>query len=120
MINPITRLWRNIGFSWLGYKAAWQTEWAFRAELVVGVPLLVLAVFLPITLPAKLMLMSSVVFVVFAELANTAIEAVVNRISEERHPLSGKAKDIGSGMVMLAVMNALVVWCSILYSCFAH
>ena len=39
----LARLWRNLGFSWQGLKACWQTEWAFRLEMVVGIPLLLVA-----------------------------------------------------------------------------
>lgn len=52
--------------------------------------------------------------VVLMELANTAIEVVVDRFSEEVHPLSKKAKDIGSAMVMFAIIMALLAWILVL------
>ena len=48
-------------------------------------------------------------------LLNSAIEAVVDRVSEERHELSKKAKDIGSALVFLALLHAGIVWAVILW-----
>ncbi len=115
MLNPITRLLRNTGYSWQGLKAVWQTEWAFRAEVVVAAPMAIIALLLPVSLPEKALLLSALLLVLLAELANTAIEVVINRISEERHPLSGKAKDIGSAMVFIALVNAGLIWLFILW-----
>lgn len=53
--------------------------------------------------------------IVLMELGNTAIEVVVDRISDEAHPLSKKAKDIGSAMVFVAIIMALVVWVLVLF-----
>jgi diacylglycerol kinase (ATP) len=50
------------------------------------------------------------VFVLIVELLNSAIETVVDRIGAERHPLSGRAKDMGSAAVMLALIAAATVW----------
>jgi diacylglycerol kinase (ATP) len=44
------------------------------------------------------------------ELVNSAIEAVVDRISTDQHPLSKHAKDLGSAVVLLAFIQAAVIW----------
>ncbi len=54
--------------------------------------------------------------VLCAELVNTALEAAVDRISLDIHPLARRAKDIGSAAVMLALVNAGVVWLLVLFS----
>lgn len=115
MINPVTRLWRNTKFSWQGFRAVWQSEWAFRAEVVVAVPMALAALLVPVDTIQRILLLSSLVFVLLAELVNTALEVIVNRISEEQHPLSGKAKDIGSAIVFLALVNAGLVWGLVLW-----
>jgi len=50
------------------------------------------------------------------ELINSGIEAVVDRISDEHHPLAGRAKDVGSAAVFLAFSNAAIVWAVILFT----
>jgi len=77
----------------------------------------IIALLLPVSLAEKALLLTTLALVLLAELANTAIEAVVNRISDERHELSGKAKDIGSAMVLVALVNAGIVWLLILWGC---
>lgn len=60
-------------------------------------------------------MLGSVVLVLIVELLNSAIEAVVDRIGVERHELSGRAKDIGSAAVMVALMLAGFTWLTILF-----
>lgn len=116
-MNAIHRLIRAFGYSWQGLRAAFETEWAFRAEIYVTPPMVLIALLLPVSLAEKALLISTLFLVLLAELANTAIEAVINRISEEQHPLSGKAKDIGSALVLIALLNAGAVWLLILWGC---
>lgn len=62
----------------------------------------------------RALLISSLLLVLIAELANSGIEAVVDRIGPERHELSARAKDIGSALVLLALLNAALVWLLVL------
>lgn len=96
--------------SWKGLAAAWRHEAAFRQECLLGLALLPVAVWLART-PAELaLLVFSLLLVLAAELGNSAIEAVVDRISRDRHELSGRAKDMGSAMVLVTMINVVVVW----------
>ena len=63
-----------------------------------------------ISLYEKIMLLVSVLFVMFAEVVNTAIEAAIDRIGLEIHPLSGLAKDLGSAAVLIALTICVLVW----------
>lgn len=99
-----------------GFKAAWRTEFAFRQELVVFVLATALALALPVSGFQKLVLIGVLVLVLIVELINSAIEAVVDRISLERHPLSKNAKDLGSAAVALALGLATVTWAVVLYN----
>jgi len=56
------------------------------------------------------LLIMSWLLVLMFELVNSGIEAVVDRIGTERHELSGRAKDVGSAAVLIALVNAAVVW----------
>lgn len=105
-----SRIAAAYGYSLQGLKWAWKSEHAFRQELLVALPAMVLALMLPISAVQKLVLVFVLVLVLIVELINSAIEAVVDRISLERHPLSKNAKDLGSAAVFIAVLFALVAW----------
>ena len=105
-------------YSMKGLSAAWRYEEAFRQEIVLvalGIPLALWVArdsvdFLLLVLPLLALLM--------AELANSAIEAVVDRIGEDFHELSGRAKDLGSAMVFMAFAIVFVSWFCVLLSVF--
>ncbi|MGZ5201609.1 MAG: diacylglycerol kinase [Telluria sp.] len=99
-----------------GFKAAWQNEYAFRQEILVFTVATVVALALPVSGFQKLVLVGVLVLVLIVELINSAIEAVVDRISLERHPLSKIAKDIGSAAVALALGLAAATWAVVLYN----
>ncbi|WP_368430895.1 diacylglycerol kinase [uncultured Parasutterella sp.] len=109
----LRRLINATRYSAQGFKAAWKTEDAFRQESVLAVILIPVAVLLPVSLVYKLLLIGSVILVLIVEVLNSAIEAVVDRFGGEIHPLSGKAKDLGSAAVLLALTFALITWVSI-------
>ncbi len=114
----LRRLINATRYSAQGFKAAWKTEDAFRQESVLAVILIPVAVLLPVSLVYKLLLIGSIILVLIVEVLNSAIEAVVDRFGGEIHPLSGKAKDLGSAAVLLALTFALITWVSILADTF--
>ena len=114
----LRRLINATRYSAQGFKAAWKTEDAFRQESVLAVILIPVAVLLPVSLVYKLLLIGSVILVLIVEVLNSAIEAVVDRFGGEIHLLSGKAKDLGSAAVLLALTFALITWVSILADTF--
>ena len=93
-----------------GFNAAFRHEHAFRQELFLAIILLPLAVFLPLTLGEKALLIATLLLVLVVELLNSAIEAVVDRVSLENHDLSKRAKDLGSAAVFLSCAIVVVVW----------
>lgn len=101
-----------------GFKTAWRHEHAFRQELMVAVPAAIVALFLPVSAFQKLALIAVLGLVLLVELINAAIEAVVDRVSLERHPLSKAAKDLGSAAVALAIAMAAATWAVVLYNRF--
>ncbi len=101
-------------YSCQGLCYAFRNEVAFRYDLVVFVLGMILVFLLPVSgLEAALMIFS-LFFILLMELTNTAIETAINRISVKRHPLSGHAKDVGSALVLLAFINAILIWLLIL------
>ena len=101
-----------------GFRAAWQHEHAFRQEVMVAVPATVVALLLKISAFEKLALIVVLALVLLVELINAPIEAVVDRVSLERHPLSKAAKDLGSAAVALAIAIAAATWAVVLYNRF--
>ncbi len=97
-----------------GFQAAWRHEYAFRQELIVVLIATVVALILPVSSFQKVLLISVLLLVLLVEIINSAIEAVVDRISLERHPLSKRAKDLGSAAVALAIMIAAMAWIVVL------
>ncbi len=102
---------RNALFHTLaGLKAAYRHEDAFRQEVLLAAILIPLAFFLAAQGLDRALLIGSVLLVLVVELLNSAIEAVVDRISLEHHELSRRAKDLGSAAVFLSLANALAIW----------
>lgn len=111
----IKRIIMAAGYSLAGLKAAFKNESAFRQELFIGVLLSPLIVYPGHTLVERLLLTGSLFIVLIAELFNSAIEAVVDRIGNEHHELSGRAKDMGSAAVFLSLVFAFVCWITLLW-----
>ena len=115
MLREIRRIWRAGGYSWQGLTAAARHEPAFRTELILFVLLLPCIFWLGRNTTEYALLFGSLFLVLLAELMNSAIEALVDRIGSEKHELSGRAKDIGSAAVFIALVNVLVIWSLLLY-----
>ncbi len=107
------RLLRAARCSWAGLRAAVRHEAAFRQELAVGLPLLLAAPWLGRDAAEVLLLVGSLLLVWITELLNSAIEAVADAVSTAEHPLLGRAKDLGSAAVMLALVGAALCWATV-------
>lgn len=106
----LRRLLNAFGYSLQGFRAAWQNEAAFREEAMLTIVLTPVALLLPVTGLEKLLLILSLLLLVLVELLNSAVEAVVDRIGPEIHPLSGRAKDLGSAAVLIACLILGLTW----------
>ena len=113
--SGLKRIFLALGYSLDGLAAAWKHEHAFRQELVLFAVGTLVALWLPVAPRDKLALIGALVMVLIVELLNSAIEAVVDRVSLEPHPLSKNAKDFGSAAVLLALLLAGGVWLVILW-----
>lgn len=106
----LTRIGKAAIYSMKGFRAAWQHESAFRQETVLALVMVPMAIWLGRNVIETAVLIGTVFLVVIVELINSSIEAVVDRVSDEHHILSGRAKDMGSAAVFLALMLVLIVW----------
>jgi diacylglycerol kinase (ATP) len=112
--SGIKRIFSALLYSFDGLKSAWRHEHAFRQELMLFAAGTVVALLLPVSAFQKLVLVAPLVLMLIVELINSAIEAVVDRISLERHPLSKNAKDFGSAAVLLTGLLAALTWAVVL------
>lgn len=110
----LRRVWNVFNYSIAGLKAAYLCEDAFRQEVRLAVFLFPLAFLLPVPWLGRGLMLASLLFVLVVELLNSAIEAVVDRVSLENHRLAKRAKDIGSAAVLVSLLNVLVVWACVL------
>jgi diacylglycerol kinase (ATP) len=106
----IKHLRRAFYHSYLGLRAAFLTERAFRIEMFLSIFFVPLAFIIGSSVFERVLLLGSWFFVMLIELINTAIETIINRIGRDHHPDSGKAKDIGSALVFISAVQATVFW----------
>ncbi len=102
-------------YSCQGLKAAYRHEEAFRQEVWVTILCIPVAFWLAESGVELALLLGSLFFILIVELLNSSIEAVVDRIGTEHHELSGRAKDIGAAAVMLALLNAVIIWVCVIF-----
>ena len=111
----VERIVHATGYSIAGLFAAWRHESAFRQECVLAIVMLPAAWWVGRNWIEIALLAGSVMMVLVVELLNSAIETVVDRVSPDLHPLSKRAKDIGSAAVMLALLTCTALWLSALW-----
>ncbi|CDG81808.1 diacylglycerol kinase [Janthinobacterium agaricidamnosum] len=116
--SGLKRIYSAFCYSLQGLRAAWRGEHAFRQEMLLFIAGTILALLLRISAFEKLVLIGVLVLILIVELMNSAIEAVVDRVSLERHPLSKNAKDFGSAAVLLACLLAAAAWLVVLFNRF--
>ena len=111
----LTRLWNALGYSRDGLAAAWKNETAFREEILLAAIAIPLAIFLGNSGVDRALLVGSILLILIVEILNSAVEAVVDKASPERHELAKRAKDMGSAAVLLSLINAAAVWACVLW-----
>ena len=108
--QPRYALFKNARYAMEGLMEVFATETSFKIETIIALVVWTGLIFVEIPLLAKAALGLSILFVMIAEIANSAIERVVDLVTQEHHPLAKQAKDAGAAMVLLSVVFALVVW----------
>ena len=110
----LPRVWNALLYSIDGFRAAFRHEDAFRQELLLSLVCIPLALWLEPEAVGRALMIGSLFLVLIVELVNSAIEAVVDRVSLEKNRLAKRAKDIGSAAVLLSLSNAAVIWLLVL------
>lgn len=111
----LTRLINALGYSRDGLGAAWKNEAAFREEVMLAAVTIPLGLWLGHSGIERALLVGSILFILIVEILNSAVEAVVDKASPEKHELAKRAKDMGSAAVLLSLLNAAVIWTCVLW-----
>ncbi len=111
----LVRLWNALGYSRDGIAAAWKNEAAFREEVLLAAVTIPLALYLGQSGVDRALLVGSILLILIVEILNSAVEAVVDKASPERHELAKRAKDMGSAAVLLSLINAAAIWLCVLW-----
>lgn len=114
-MNPITKMANASQHSFHGIKAALKSEMAFRLEFMATCILIPVAVIYPFGPIETAMMISSLLLMLLAELVNTGIEALADRLTQDQDPYIKIAKDVGSACVLVSLINVAVVWGFILF-----
>jgi len=114
-VTGIKRILNAFKYSFDGLKAVYKSEEAFRQDLLISIIMFIILIIFPFSFIEKILLFSTIFAIIFAELTNTAIEFIIDRISDEIHPLSKIVKDIGSSLVFVSFIYLIFVWTIILF-----
>ncbi|NUF38399.1 diacylglycerol kinase [Acinetobacter lactucae] len=112
--SGLKRILNALGYSISGFKAAYKNEAAFRQIVLINIILIPVSFFLDVSRSEHILLIIVCLFAVIVELFNSAIEAVVDRVSLEKHQLSKNAKDMGSAAQFVALSIIAITWLIIL------
>lgn len=113
--SGLKRILHATAYSISGFKAAYKNEAAFRQIVFINLILIPVSFFLDVTRSEHVLLIIVCLFAMIVELFNSAIEAVVDRVSLEKHQLSKNAKDMGSAAQFVALSIIAITWLFILF-----
>ena len=106
----IKRILYAFKYSFDGLRAAFKNEVAFRQDILLCILAIIFQAFLDIPTTSRIIMLSSLLLIIIAELINTAIETIIDRISSEKNELSKRAKDIGSAIVLITITGVCILW----------
>ena len=112
--SGLQRILNATGYSLAGFKAAFQNEAAFRQIILINLLLIPLSFFMPVSRVEQVLMIVVCLLAIIVELINSAIEAVVDRVSMAQHPLSKNAKDMGSAAQFVALAIIALTWAACL------
>ena len=117
--NGVRRIINACRYSADGFKAAYQNEAAFRQLTWLNIVSLPIILIMPFDIIVKMILLFATMMTLVVELFNTAIEAIVDRVSQDIHPLSKIAKDAGSAAQTMILLILSVMWVAALWDYWA-
>lgn len=115
-LTGIAHLIAATGYSLKGLRACWKSESAFRQAVTLNVLLMAASFFLARSPEQWLLLTAPLLILLVTELLNSAVETIIDRIGPEFHEMSGRAKDLGSAAVFMALVLIALCWATVLWS----
>lgn len=106
----VMRVLRAAQYSEQGIRSAWRDEAAFRQEMLLVLLLVPLTLWLPLPRIDTVLLLALMGLVLVAELLNSGLEAIVDKVSPDIHVLAAKAKDCGSAAVFISLLMLIGAW----------
>ncbi|MGB8353144.1 MAG: diacylglycerol kinase family protein [Chthoniobacteraceae bacterium] len=100
---------RAFGYAFQGLRTLLFSQCHARFHALAAVLVIVLGFLLKISLIEWCLVSFAITLVFACEAINTAIEFLTDRVSMEPHPLSGKAKDVAAGAVLIASVGAAAI-----------
>ena len=117
MLNkPKYNLLKNTLYAYNGLKDLIKNETSFKIEIIVFIILIIFIIIIKSSIIEKLLMFMSIFFVLIAETINSAIERIVDLITQDYNELAGKAKDIGSTIVFFSIIMSFIIWGTICFS----
>lgn len=108
--QPKYHFFKNTSYALKGLVDVYKHETSFKIELILGIILLPAIFYFDLSTTQKLLMFTSMMGVVIAEVINSAIERVVDLVTLDHHHMAGRAKDVGSTIVFLSIALFVVVW----------
>ena len=112
--RPKYHFFKNTSYAIDGLREVYKTESSFKIEVVLFVLIEIINVFLPMGLLYKIILGLIIFIPIMAELANSAIERVVDLVTQDYHILAKQAKDVGATMVLLSLILTSLIWLAVI------
>ena len=116
----LTRVWNAFFYSLAGIRDCWKHEAAFRQECLLSIILFPVAFWVGDNITDYVLLIACLFIVLITELMNSAVEAIVDRVSMDHHALSGRSKDMASAAVLFSILMTVFVWGAIAWKNYAH
>ena len=108
--KELKRLNNAARYSMQGFSFAWQGEASFRLEVLIAVVSVPIALLVDVSKLERIALVGSILLILIVELLNSAVEAAIDRVSTDPHPISGRGKDLGSAAVFVCLVFAAFTW----------
>jgi diacylglycerol kinase (ATP) len=103
------RLIKSFGYAFKGFRYAAKTQANFRIHLVAMVLTIAMGFYLHLQQSEWLWICLAITMVLTAELLNTAIEVLTDKVSPEYNEQAGHVKDVAAAAVTVTAVFAVVV-----------
>jgi len=113
--KPKYTLVKNTKYALEGFIDITKNESSFKLQLVLFVVMNIVAWNVDLAFHLKAILSLSLFIPIMAEVANSAIERVVDLVTLQYHELAKRAKDAGATLVFLSLILTGAIWLAVLY-----